>query len=73
VQDAVEDDGRRGAGEGPLTGGHLVKHSPEPEQVGARYDQLAPRLLRRHVGHGARAVLGLVPVLGINRDRRRIL
>jgi len=43
VQDAVEDDGRRGAGEGPLTGGHLVKHSPEPEQVGARYDQLAPR------------------------------
>ena len=37
-------------------GGHLVEHDAEREQVGARIDILAARLLGRHVGDGADVV-----------------
>ena len=36
-----------------LARGHLVKHSSEGEQIGARVQILAAHLLRRHVGNRA--------------------
>src|SRR5690348_11180958 len=38
---------------GELARGHLVQHSAEGEQVGARVQRLAKCLFRRHVGDGA--------------------
>ena len=52
-QQALEDrrDGR--PLERQLAGGHLVEHDAGGEQIAARVDLLAARLLRRHVRHGA--------------------
>ncbi len=49
VQDGVERHGRRGALERPRAGGHFIEHHAVREQVAARVDGLAARLLRRHV------------------------
>ena len=53
IEDAVEHDGRGVAGEALAAGGHLVQHDAKREQVRARIQFLAARLLRRHVGDGA--------------------
>ena len=53
IEDAVEDHRRRVAGETLPAGRHLVEHDAEREQVGARIEILAARLLGRHVGDGA--------------------
>ena len=55
VQNPVEDDGRRRAGERLPAGRHLVEHDAERKQIGARVELLAARLFRRHVGDGARS------------------
>lgn len=44
---------RRRPAERSLTGGHLVEHRAEREQVGARVEVFAPRQFRRHVRHRA--------------------
>ena len=38
---------------GSAAGRHFVQHHAEREEVGARVDLLAARLLRRHIGDGA--------------------
>jgi hypothetical protein len=45
VEDGVEHHGRRGAMERLLAGGHLVEHEAEREQVRARVELFAARLL----------------------------
>ncbi len=45
--------GGRPALERAAARGHLVEHRAERELVGAEVDRLRPRLLRRHVAHGA--------------------
>jgi hypothetical protein len=82
VQDAVEHGARGRAGEGTLARHHLVEHRAEREEIGARVDRLAERLLRRHVGDGAerharaRQLGRLVgPAVGVvgRRERRLVL
>ena len=53
VEDRVEDHRRGAADERLAAGDHLVQDHAEREDVGARVDVLAARLLGRHVGHGA--------------------
>ena len=53
VQDRVERVGLRDPLERPQASQHLVEHDAEAENVGAVIEPRAPRLLRRHVGHGA--------------------
>src|SRR5262249_8242424 len=66
VQDTVEDDGRGGAVESSLAGGHLVEYGAEAEQVGASIQVFASRLFGRHVGHGAHGGTGGGEVLGVD-------
>lgn len=44
------------AGERAAAGGHLVKHDAEREEVGSSIDDVALRLLGRHVRDGAKNV-----------------
>ena len=53
IEDAVEHHRGGVAGKTLAAGGHLVEHHAEREQIGARIDFVAARLLRRHVGDGA--------------------
>ena len=53
IQDGVVDERRRAPRKGLSTGRHPVKHRAEAEQVRAGINLLAPRLLGRHVIHGA--------------------
>ena len=53
MQNCIEDAGRRVAAEGQRSGGHLVQHRAEGEQIGALIQRLAQGLLGRHVSDGA--------------------
>jgi hypothetical protein len=53
VEDAVEDDGGGVAWKTHASGGHLVEHHAEREEVGAHIELFGARLFRRHVGDGA--------------------
>ena len=53
MEDRVDDRGGRAAFEGAAGGQHLVEHDAEREDVGARIQRVAERLLRRHVQDGA--------------------
>ncbi len=69
-QQRLERRDRRGAGERQRPGRHLVQHDAEREDVGARVQFVAPRLLRRHVRHGPQRGADRRHVLG--RDARDI-
>ena len=53
AQDRAHAPRRRVARERALAGQHLVEHRAEAEDIRARVERLALRLLRRHVGHRA--------------------
>ena len=53
MQDVVEDHCRCGPRECGAAGYHFVQHRAEGEQVGARIEVFAARLLGRHVCDGA--------------------
>ncbi len=59
--------GDRGPGEGAFPGEHLVQDDAERELVAPEIDGLAPRLLRRHVGHRPEDD----PLLAHGRERGR--
>ena len=50
-QNLVEDHRWGFTAESPPARRHLIEHRAEAEEVGASIELLAPRLLRRHVGH----------------------
>ena len=70
VQDRLEDDRRRVAGEGRASGGHLVEHRAAGEDVGPRVEGLAARLLGGHVRDGADRHPGTRQVLLGHRGRQ---
>ena len=64
---AASDSAAELAREGPLPGQHLVEDDAERELVAPEVDDLAPRLLRRHVGHRPEDD----PLLAQGRERGR--
>ena len=63
MQDPVEDERRGRGGKGSEPRRHLVEHDAEREQIRARVELLAPRLLRRHVQDGAHRAAGARQVI----------
>src|SRR6267378_7849378 len=54
VKNRIEHGRRRFPAKGKLSGGHLVKHDAEREEIGARIQILAESLFGGHVGNGAK-------------------
>src|SRR5208283_433557 len=61
------------AGESLLARRHLVKHRAEAEQVSARIERFAPRLLRRHVGRRPHRRTGDRQIFAVDGKRGSVL
>ena len=72
MQDRRKSRDRRVTLEGAPTGDHLVEHATEAEDVGARVDGLALRLLRRHVRDSAHDGALLGDGCGVGSGRRSV-